>query len=58
MDKWEYKRTDDLGEAQLNDLGQQGWELVAVISNVSAMGAPRSSGTYPTSTTVTLIFKR
>jgi hypothetical protein len=28
--KWEYKKTKDLDEKQLNQLGEEGWELVAV----------------------------
>ena len=28
--KYEYKKTETLDEQELNELGQQGWELVAV----------------------------
>ena len=34
---WEYKSTAQLNEKQLNELGAQGWELVAV--GVGGMGA-------------------
>jgi hypothetical protein len=30
MQKWEYKKTDSLEEDDLNVLGEQGWELVAI----------------------------
>jgi len=29
---WEYKYINDAGEAQLNELGAQGWELVSATS--------------------------
>ena len=29
MQKWEYKKTEQLNEEELNELGRAGWELVA-----------------------------
>lgn len=29
--KWEYKKTGELNETAMNELGELGWELVAVI---------------------------
>jgi hypothetical protein len=30
MQRWEYKRGIDLTDDQLDELGEQGWELVAI----------------------------
>lgn len=38
MQKWEYRVEECLGDYQLDKLGEQGWELVAVTSNDS--GSP------------------
>ena len=46
MQKWEYKVTDILSENELNEIGLQGWELVAIFA-VSSYGASSS-----------LVFKR
>lgn len=33
MQKFEYKKTRDLSEEELNELGAEGWELVAIHSS-------------------------
>jgi hypothetical protein len=32
MQKWEYKITALMGEKEMNELGSQGWELVAILA--------------------------
>ena len=59
--KWEYKVTvhgdnNPADEKDMNRLGDDGWELVATTSSVSA--DPRPQGTNRISTQVRLIFKR
>ena len=58
-DKWEYRyEFEPDGVAELNRLGEQGWELVGVIPRVSTpidRGSALHGIVY---TQVTLIFKR
>ena len=57
--KWEYKIahwTDDEMSKEMNRLGDEGWELVATTSEVSAFG--KAQGSSPISTKVRLIFKK
>jgi len=35
MQKWEYKMTGTLSLAEINQLGEEGWELVAMTGQVS-----------------------
>ena len=37
--KWEYKQVANAGQLQLNELGDQGWELTAVIASRTPTGA-------------------
>jgi hypothetical protein len=32
MQKWEYKYTDSLTEGQMDELGEDGWELVSAVN--------------------------
>lgn len=50
---WRDKNPKEWGE-RLNELGEQGWELVSAISESSRYGST-SNGT---TTSITLIFKR
>ena len=62
MDRWEYKYvigTPHMDE--LNQLGEQGWELAGVINSVSGrtgQGGPAYGESGSIHTHVTLIFKR
>lgn len=64
MTRWEYKIVDLSGgglfggsdaptEAELNDLGEEGWELAAALTD-----SRRSLGGRPKSETSALVFKR
>jgi hypothetical protein len=35
MQKWEYKRVPYITENELDQLGNEGWELVSVVADVS-----------------------
>ncbi len=46
MQKWEYKVTHDLRESELNKLGNEGWELVTIVAEVSGHADRTSSSVY------------
>lgn len=46
MQKWEYKKVYDPSESKLNELGDEGWELVSVVADVSGTAYETSSTIY------------
>jgi hypothetical protein len=46
MQKWEYTKVYDPNENKLNELGDQGWELMSVVADVSGTADETSSSIY------------
>lgn len=57
MQKWEYLRVSSPSDDQLNQLGEQGWELVAIASQTYSTGMEGAFG-RGVATDMTYIFKR